>query len=192
MVKDHAQAYQVLDEPPRPFVAALQDATAAIGEHFAESLTGADSALLRFYFDAAHFARLVETFGTHSLFDVTNLRRPARLQHWTIGPSSSEAEYDHHAFLYWAATGLVVVPVYSQSADKPFAGAIALRVSRGGITEIGRVSHPASPGSGSSIGAPIRRSLVVGDKLFTVSDAGVKASSLGSLADAGWVAFANS
>jgi hypothetical protein len=127
-----------------------------------------------------------------SLFDVTNLRRPARLQHWTIGPSSSEAEYDHHAFLYWAATGLVVVPVYSQSADKPFAGAIALRVSRGGITEIGRVSHPASPGSGSNIGAPIRRSLVVGDKLFTVSDAGVKASSLGSLADAGWVAFANS
>lgn len=71
MVKGHDQAYQVLDEPPRPFVAALQDATAAISEHFAESLTGADSALLRFYFDATHFARLFETFGTHSLFDVT-------------------------------------------------------------------------------------------------------------------------
>jgi hypothetical protein len=126
-----------------------------------------------------------------SLFDVANLRRPARLQHWTIGPSSSEAEYDHHAFLYWAPTGLVVVPVYTQSADKPFAGAIALRVSRGGIVELGRVSHPASPGAGSSVGAPIRRSLVVGDKLFTVSDAGVQASSLASLADLGWLPFGN-
>ena len=36
---------------------------------------------------------------------------------------------------------------------------------------------------------PIRRSLVVGDRLFTVSDAGVKASSLATLADAGWVGF---
>ena len=127
-----------------------------------------------------------------SLYDVSNLRRPDRLQRWTIGPSSSEAEYDHHAFLYWAPTHLVVVPVYTQDATEPFAGAIALRVGRGGIAELGRISHPAIAGTGSTLGTPIRRSLVVGDKLFTVSDAGVKASSLGSLANAGWVAFTGS
>jgi DNA excision repair protein ERCC-2 len=71
IVKSHAEAYQVLDEPPRAFVTALQEATAAISEHFAENLSGADSDLLRFHFDALHFARLVESFDTHSLFDVT-------------------------------------------------------------------------------------------------------------------------
>jgi hypothetical protein len=35
----------------------------------------------------------------------------------------------------------------------------------------------------------ITRSVVVGDRLFTVSDAGVEASRLAGLADAGWVAF---
>ncbi len=128
-----------------------------------------------------------------SLFDVSNLRRPTRLQRWTVGPSSSEAEYDHHAFLYWAPTHLVVVPVTTQTTGDQFSGAIALRVDRSGITQVGRVSHPAAAGSGagSSVGAPIRRSLVVGDRLITVSDAGMKASSLATLADVGWVAFDN-
>ena len=30
-----------------------------------------DPALQRFYFDALHFAKLAESFGAHSLFDVT-------------------------------------------------------------------------------------------------------------------------
>ena len=38
-------------------------------------------------------------------------------------------------------------------------------------------------------GIPIRRSAVVGDTLYTVSDQGVKATALASFADEGWVAF---
>ena len=45
-----------------------------------------------------------------SLFDVSNVRRPTRLHHQPLGPGWSEAESDHHAFLYWPRTGLVVVP----------------------------------------------------------------------------------
>ena len=71
LIKGTAQAYTVLDEPPRAFASALQDATESISEHLAHSPTEVDSALLQFYFDALQFTRLLDTFGAHSLFDVT-------------------------------------------------------------------------------------------------------------------------
>lgn len=71
LAKEVTGPYTVLDEPPQAFASALQDATTAISEHLAESPTSADAALLQFYFDALQFTRLLDTFGTHSLFDVT-------------------------------------------------------------------------------------------------------------------------
>ncbi|HEY7538344.1 MAG TPA: beta-propeller domain-containing protein [Gaiellaceae bacterium] len=126
-----------------------------------------------------------------SLFDVSNLRKPVRLHQKVIGPGSSEAEYDHHAFLYWPKTGLVTVPVQTYSAEPgiaeaPFVGAIGFRVGRKlGIEELGRVTHGATE-AGSY---PIRRSLVVDDALYTVSDLGVGASSLTTFAEIGWAGF---
>lgn len=74
-----AETYRVLPELPRPLVSALQDAVAAITEQLAESPAGVGSELLDFYFEALHFSRLVDSFGEHSLFDVTldGARRPA-------------------------------------------------------------------------------------------------------------------
>jgi hypothetical protein len=149
-----------------------------------------DNLLLGLGQDASPEGRVL---GTQlSLFDVSNLRKPVRLAKKVVGPGSSEAEYDHHAFLYWPKTGLVSVPVQTYSTDpanpeQPFVGAIGFHVARGsGISELGRVSH----GSGDN-GAvyPIRRSMVVGDELFTVSDLGVEASSLATFASLGWAAF---
>jgi Rad3-related DNA helicase len=71
LVKEATEPYTVLDEPPQAFASALQDATAAISQHLADSPTSADGALLQFYFDALQFTRLLDTYGTHSLFDVT-------------------------------------------------------------------------------------------------------------------------
>ena len=71
LTKTPTEPYTVLEEPPRSFASALQDATAAISEHLADSPAGVDSGLLQFYFDALQFTRLLDTFGTHSLFDVT-------------------------------------------------------------------------------------------------------------------------
>ena len=65
------EPYTVLDEPPRSFASALHDATAAISEHLAERPVAVNGALLQFYFDALQFSRLLETFDSHSLFDVT-------------------------------------------------------------------------------------------------------------------------
>jgi len=129
-----------------------------------------------------------------SLFDVSDLRRPVRLHTYALGSSWSEAESDHHAFLWWGPSRLAVLPVQSY-ADKPFVGAVGFRVSRGTIDEAGRVTHTgeAIPSDAGRVGAiPIRRSLVVGDTLYTVSEMGVKATGLASFAGEGWAAFPQS
>ena len=100
---------------------------------------------------------------------------------------SSNAEFDHHAFLYWGPEKLAVLPVsiFSDSDQPPFQGAIGFHVDRSAIGEVGRISHPAPEGSV----APISRSLVAGGRLFTLSDAGLLSSDLGSLAAGPFVAF---
>ncbi|HZL03748.1 MAG TPA: beta-propeller domain-containing protein, partial [Cellulomonas sp.] len=113
-----------------------------------------------------------------SLFDVSDLRHPARLAHATLGQGWSESESDHHAFLFWPRTGLVVVP-FDQRA-------VGYRVGRArGIELVGRITHP----TGTAVSPAIRRSVVIGDSVFTVSDAGVVSSSLATLAAQGWAPF---
>jgi uncharacterized secreted protein with C-terminal beta-propeller domain len=130
------------------------------------------------------------TQGTQlSLFDVSDPAKPSRIAQHAVGSSSnSDVEYDHHAFLWWGPSALAVMPVQIWGRDKggqEFAGAIGFKVSRGGIDEAGRASHPATDG----YAPPVQRSLVVGDRLFTVSGAGVKATDLGTFADRGFAAF---
>jgi uncharacterized secreted protein with C-terminal beta-propeller domain len=114
-----------------------------------------------------------------SVFDVSNLARPTRLHTQPLGPGWSEAESDHHAFLFWPQTGLVVIPFEQR--------AVGYRVGRArGIAAVGKIDHeagklPFAPG--------VRRSLVVRNAVLTVSDAGVKSSSLATLAELGWAAF---
>jgi uncharacterized secreted protein with C-terminal beta-propeller domain len=117
-----------------------------------------------------------------SLFDVSDPRRLARLDAISIGPGSSEAEVDAHAFLYWPATRLVVLPL-QVSGTRPFVGALALRIGSTRIDELGRIEHPAA-GAGS---VPVRRSLVVADRLFTFSERGVRANDLATLAGVAWL-----
>ena len=118
-----------------------------------------------------------------SIFDVADPRNPVRLHQLALGRwSSSEVEWDHHAFLYWPAAQLAVLPVNAQAEDGPsFAGGIGVRIDRtSGIQEVGRVTHPTGV---------VQRSVVVGERLFTISQAGVKASSLDRLADLAWMPF---
>jgi uncharacterized secreted protein with C-terminal beta-propeller domain len=109
-----------------------------------------------------------------SIFDVSDLRKPTRLHTRHLGQGWSEAEHDHHAFLFWPRTGLVMIP-FEQNA-------VGFRVGRSrGIDPVGRVEHNRT--------SPIRRSLVVRDGVLTVSDDGVKASSLATLAERGFASF---
>jgi hypothetical protein len=110
-----------------------------------------------------------------SLFDVSDLSAPKRLHNEVLGRStSSAAEYDHHAFLYWPPTKLTVVPVSAYSPDDSTGGAFGFRVDRDkGINQIGSAEHE---------GGYIVRSLVAQGRVFTVSDRGVLSSSLDTLA----------
>jgi DNA excision repair protein ERCC-2 len=68
--KDATAAYQVMPALPDKLLTNLQGAASEITEFLAENPAPLDPALQRFYFDALHFARLSESFGAHSLFDV--------------------------------------------------------------------------------------------------------------------------
>ncbi|MDB5755079.1 MAG: ATP-dependent helicase, partial [Massilia sp.] len=69
-------SYQVMPELPEKLLTNLQGAAGEITEFLAENPAPLEPALQRFYFDALQFARLSESFGAHSLFDVA--RDPAR------------------------------------------------------------------------------------------------------------------
>jgi hypothetical protein len=147
------------------------------------------------------------------LFDVSNPATPLLQARATLGSgSSSQVQYDPHAFLFWPPTALAVLPVSiyptttvsMRPARQPpsvvgssggqaspaesgegFVGAIGFRVDRSGITEVGRIVH--DPVNGTS--PQIDRSLVIGQQLFTVSSGGVMASRLTTLERQAFVTF---
>jgi uncharacterized secreted protein with C-terminal beta-propeller domain len=160
--------------------------------------------------DATNQGRVL---GTQvSLFDVGNLADPIRLAKYTLPGAYSEAEFDPHAFLYRAATGLLVIPLQSRygialpvepnggpgssspgivAPDRypPSSGALVLRVSGDRVTEVGFISHPGSINYGGYPTA-IRRSLVIDSTLWTVSAVGLMASDSDTLARLAWIPLA--
>jgi hypothetical protein len=109
----------------------------------------------------------------------------------------SAAGMDPHAFLYWPADQLVVVPIQeyggfavpagaTQPVQVPQSGALVLRISGTSLTRAGFISPPQSSGYG---GSPIERSLVIGQTLWTISPGGVLASDLTTLRQQAWLPF---
>jgi hypothetical protein len=153
------------------------------------------------------------------LFDVSVPATPKLLARAALGSGSSTGvAYDHHAFLFWPPTKLAVLPLQiyappacstpptgppqpgstgpaagapnaapcpSSSPGQSFTGAIGYSIDRSGIAEVGRVTHDAVNG----YSPPIMRSVVIGDRLFTISTAGVMASRLDTLARQAFAAF---
>jgi hypothetical protein len=132
------------------------------------------------------------------LFDVTNPASPKLVAKLSLGAgSSSQATYDHHAFLYWPPTGLAVLPVQSYptitfvpgggstSSGQTFTGAVAFHVSGSGLGTPMQIVQDAVNGSTPAI----ERSIVVGNSLYTISDEGVMSSDLGTLARQAFVSF---
>jgi hypothetical protein len=144
-----------------------------------------------------------------SLFDVSDPAAPKRLAQFHVQYGHSEAEFDPHAFLYWPATNLLVIPMTSMGlaqsgvvggnagsggaavgkaapgvplpiAPAQVAGAVALHVSNDSITQLATVSHQNEP---------ISRSLVVDRTLWTVGQTGLGAYDIGTLATQSWIGF---
>ncbi len=103
-----------------------------------------------------------------SLFDVSDPAAPTLLSTLAIG-QSTEAAFDPHAFLYWPATGDIVVPkeLVCQPGDiADCTSAVIARVDTADrtITETGRLFQ----------WFPIRRSMVADGALVTLSAGGLK------------------
>jgi hypothetical protein len=113
-----------------------------------------------------------------SLFDVSDPASPQLLSTLLIG-GSSDAEWDHHAFLFWPEDGTIAIPTSPMWAPCP-AGArcLADTIGQGGAgivvaslegTElVGRGTITDDERSPSGCWNPLQRSLVVGDELVTV------------------------
>lgn len=115
-----------------------------------------------------------------SLFDVSDPAAPRLLQRQRLSSStSSDVEYDHHAFLWWAPKRLAVVPVSDWESDQP-AQAVAFRVDRNaGIGVAGTTSENAT----------VLRTLVVAGRLFTLTETGLRAYDLDTLAPGPFARF---
>lgn len=145
------------------------------------------------------------------LFDVADLAHPALADAYVpdIGPDAyvfSLAEFDPHAFTYFAPAGVLSVPVQIGAHDpaQAFSGFFALAVDPAtGFTELGRVDHTVAYDGGGgcpdgreaemamcadlapvSYGWPLR-SVVVAEEgrtlLYTLSDHALRAGDLADL-----------
>lgn len=92
-----------------------------------------------------------------SLFDVADPAAPKLLSKAKLGQlTSSQAEYDHHAFLWWEPLRLAVIPV---TGEQGATEASAFTVDHGRITPAGS-SHEAGY---------VLRTLIVAGRLLTLS-----------------------
>jgi hypothetical protein len=141
-----------------------------------------------------------------SMFDVSDFANPQRLWLYDFGYAWSEATYNNHAFLYDDSRHLLAVPLTANAVtdddaadddqtgsgdgkDEPFAGFVALSATiDAGFVELARINHygiePAA-GSDDYWGLPQpRRSVRIGEYLFTISDVGLVVTYLGNWEDA--------
>ena len=129
-----------------------------------------------------------------SLFDVSDLSNPTRLDQITLSEgSSSQVEYDHRAFLYWEPTGLAMVPVqqwfWDEDKEDVFFGAVGFKLDGRDLSEVRRLAHPGGDGQEWDWRAQITRSIVIGDRLFTVSNKGIMSSDLATLDEISFLGF---
>ena len=140
-----------------------------------------------------------------SLLDVHDPAKPVRLTNVDLG-GQSEAQWDPHAFLFWptsdgAESGSIVVPMidyggsYTASGEwtgQPKMGASVLDLhdrtieQRGVVNAVCQCDENAQSNLPSGFNyvnyvAPVRRSMIVGGKLVTLSDVGLRVSNLDSL-----------
>lgn len=121
-----------------------------------------------------------------SLFDVSDPQDPKRLHAYTLPGGSTAANADHHAFLWWPKTNTLVIPMerWSEGGDA-FQGASAFHIDRArGIEEAARIEHP-----GDDWQRAIRRTLVIDDALFSLSETGIMVSALDTFAQRIWIGW---
>jgi DNA excision repair protein ERCC-2 len=71
--RDAVTDYTVFSAPSLPLLSAIETASLAIRDSLAQTPDSVDPAVSQWYFDMLHFKHLADSFGEHSLFDLTRL-----------------------------------------------------------------------------------------------------------------------
>ena len=113
-----------------------------------------------------------------SLFDVHDPANPVQISSLMIG-GYSEAEWDHHAFLFWPQDGTIVLPVSPGWNNCGFAvdclagglndaigGVVVVQLD--GTTLVGRGTIASEAHVNNGCWNPLQRSLAIGSELVTV------------------------
>lgn len=135
-----------------------------------------------------------------NLFDVSDLAAPARIDQVLVESddwSWSEALWDHHAFTLHR--DVLSLPLYTWNWEEStgdwngFSGILSVAVSDDALAEVGRVSHSDLVDASECLYAwwdeygtcyddywyaYLRRSVVIEDNLFSISDYGLKVTDL--------------
>jgi len=127
-----------------------------------------------------------------ALFDVHDPANPQRLSTLPIG-GWSDAEWDHHAFLFWPADGTIVLPVspgwnscgaidncLAGSLTNPRGGVVVAQLQ--GTTLVGRGTISSTSSKDNGCWNPLQRSLAIGTELVTVGMNEMQFSDRASLA----------
>lgn len=130
-----------------------------------------------------------------ALFDVTEPSTPKILTEKTLGGegSDSAALYDHKAFLYDAATGILALPVtltadtknqYGYS-DLMFNGAVIYKFIDSKMEEVGKIDHGTKNTATGVIdyAKGVRRNVIINDNIYSLSENLLKINSLDKLAE---------
>ncbi|MGV8162686.1 MAG: beta-propeller domain-containing protein [Candidatus Nanoarchaeia archaeon] len=104
-----------------------------------------------------------------SLFDVSDVENPKEVASYVSEEkyASSNAEWDHKAFLFSKDKELLVIPIYSydyESRDS-MNGALVFKITKDEISLRGLVDHESS----NRYGVSVERSLYIEDELYTKS-----------------------
>ncbi|MFD4670646.1 beta-propeller domain-containing protein [Lentzea sp. NPDC058450] len=126
------------------------------------------------------------TLGTQvSLFDVRNPASPQRLAQYHLPDSNSEAQFDPHAFLYWPQDGTLVIPVTAYKTYQEISS-VVLRVDGDQLRDGGKIVEPQT---GTNYGGGQRRTIVIGDQLWSISASGVQVNARSGLTQQAWLPF---
>ncbi|MEO3862210.1 beta-propeller domain-containing protein [Acrocarpospora sp. B8E8] len=127
-----------------------------------------------------------------SLFDVADPAAPKALARFVQEQSGSDAEWDPHAFLYWPESGLAMMPLMSWGDNwSEGSSALVLHITDTQITKLGTIKHPkvAQQAEFAPANPGIRRCLIIGNTIWTVSDLGLKINDSTTLTDQTWLPF---
>jgi len=145
-----------------------------------------------------------------SLFDVSDPANPERVHQITFGSGSSDVEYDHRAFLWWAPESMAVVPMQTWDEGTQISGGVGIDVEGRTLEERGRLESPETADCSGPIpvdaltaeepastvapecypyASPLVRTVVVGDQVLAISSAGLGTHDLATLASTGFTAW---